>query len=65
MAIPYGKIQNVDVVRGILARLFNLADIRIQTAGQSNPYTVAEGHLPGLSRDEAEKLRDELIKREK
>ena len=72
VTIPYDRIQNVDIYRGILARLLGLSDLNIQTAGASSQvsqYGVfeggAEGRLPGLSYEDAEKLRDELIRRAK
>jgi uncharacterized membrane protein YdbT with pleckstrin-like domain len=72
VTIPYDRIQNVDIYRGILARLLGLSDLNIQTAGASvqiSRYGAltggAEGRLPGLSREDAEKLRDELIRRTK
>lgn len=67
VTIPYDRIQNVDIYRGILARILGLSDLNIQTAGMS--ATVgrsgggAEGRLPGVSREIAEQLRDELIQR--
>lgn len=72
-SIPYERIQNVDINRGILARILGLSDLQIQTAGNSNSYNnlriggggAAEGRLPGLSLDVAEQLRDELIRRSK
>jgi uncharacterized membrane protein YdbT with pleckstrin-like domain len=65
VTIPYDRIQNVDIYRGILARLLGLSDLNIQTAGSSNQVSRGEGRLPGLSREDAEKLRDELIHRAK
>lgn len=68
VSIPYDRIQNVDIYRGILARLLGLSDLQIQTAGFSftGQYGAAtEGRLPGLSRQDAEQLRDELIARAK
>ena len=60
--IPYDRIQNVDIIRGLLARILGLSDLHIQTAGMSG--TVAsEGRLPGIAPDVAEQLRDELIER--
>ncbi len=70
VTIPYDRIQNVDIYRGILARILGLSDLNIQTAGMS--ATVgrsgisgggSEGQLPALSREVAEQLRDELIQR--
>lgn len=70
VTIPYDRIQNVDIYRGILARILGLSDLNIQTAGASavvGRYGAvgidAEGCLPGLSREVAEQLRDELIQR--
>lgn len=70
ITIPYDRIQNVDINRGIVARILGLSDLQIQTAGASAVVTRwggfgvgAEGRLPGLSQGSAEKLRDELIER--
>lgn len=71
VTIPYDRIQNVDIYRGVLARILGLSDLNIQTAGSSMPLSGggcnggAEGSLPGLSFDDAEQLRDELIRRAK
>ncbi|MDO8469886.1 MAG: PH domain-containing protein [bacterium] len=62
VTIPYDRIQNVDIYRGILARLLGLSDINIQTAGMSGTVG-SEGRLPALSREVAEQMRDELIQR--
>lgn len=66
VSIPYDRIQNVDIHRGVLARLLGLSDIQIQTAGgiTAGSYgSFSEGRLPAVSKEEAEKLRDELIQR--
>ncbi|OVE77627.1 hypothetical protein BVX98_02190 [bacterium F11] len=65
VSIPYDRIQNVDIRRGLLTRILGLSDLHIQTAGSStaNALGDAEGKLPGLSKETAENLRDELIKR--
>ena len=67
VTIPYGRIQNVDIYRALIHRILGLSELYIQTAGMSYVGTrtriVAEGQLTGLSREEAEKVRDELIKR--
>lgn len=62
VSIPYERIQNVDIYRGVWARILGLSDIQIQTAGMSG-VALVEGRLPGLSREDAEKLREELIQR--
>lgn len=64
--IPYGRVQNVEIYRGLIARILGLSDLHIQTAGgvaQSRYGAFSEGRLPGLSRADAEKIRDDLIKR--
>jgi uncharacterized protein len=70
VTIPYDRIQNVDIYRGIMARFLGLSDLQIQTAGYSAVVTRfgvsgagAEGRLPGLSVEAAEQLRDEVIRR--
>jgi len=66
VSIPYDRIQNVDIYRGVFARLLGLSDIQIQTAGgiTAGSYgAFSEGRLIGVSKEEAEKLRDELIQR--
>ena len=71
VSIPYERIQNVDIHRGVLARILGLSDLMIQTAGFSGGYrggglgSESEGRLPGVSREKAEQLRDELIRRAK
>ncbi len=68
--IPYDRIQNVDIYRGLLSRMLGLSDLQIQTAGYSAVAAQrgfsgagAEGRLPGLPHKVAEVLRDELIAR--
>src|SRR3990167_1829399 len=66
VSIPYDRIQNVDIYRGVWARLLGLSDIQIQTAGgiTAGSYgAFSEGRLMGVSKEEAEKLRDELIQK--
>ncbi len=70
VTIPYDRIQNVDIYRGILGRILGLSDLNIQTAGMSasvGRFGVsgggAEGRLPALSREIAEEVRNELIRR--
>lgn len=77
-SVPYERIQNVDIHRGILDRLLGLSDLQIQTAGYSGfPRSgrgslfgslfggehAVEGRLPGLDTQTAGQLREELIKR--
>lgn len=79
VSIPYGRIQNIDIHRGILARVLGLSDLMIQTAGYAGlsyggggsllggliAAREPEGRLPGLSRERAEEIREELIRKTK
>jgi membrane protein YdbS with pleckstrin-like domain len=69
ISIPYERIQNVDIYRGVLARILGLSTLNIQTAGYSGAGRhggiASEGNIPGISVDIAEQLRDDLIKRAK
>lgn len=58
VSIPYSRIQNVDIHRGLLDRFLGLSRLYIQTAGSS---LAAEGVLPGLEPRLAEKLRGEIM----
>ncbi len=62
--IPYERIQNINISRPLISRIFGLSQLQIQTAGNSG-VVGAEGRLPGLKVDVAEKVRDELIRRAK
>ncbi len=64
VTIPYERIQNIDVHQSVLARILGLYSIKIQTAGNSG-VSVAEGILPGVSKEEATRLRNELLTRAK
>lgn len=72
VTIPYEKIQNVDITRGVIERILGLSTLKIQTAGASAPmiktsmgifHQESEGLLPGLDEKTAEELRDELVRR--
>jgi len=58
VAVPYGRIQYVDIRQGPLQRLFGITYIVITTAGGGTAST-----FEGLEMDEAERLRDELTQR--
>lgn len=69
VSIPYERIQNVDIYRGVITRILGLSDLHIQTAGYSGVTRGrargirAEGYVPGLDKHIAEQLREELIRR--
>lgn len=57
IAVPYGRLQLVDVTRGPLLRALGLATLKFVTASAATGV-----QLPGLTFEEAERLRDELVK---
>src|SRR3989338_6876289 len=60
--VPYERIQNVDIQRGIIARLFGFSSVMIQTAGYSaQPY--AEGYIPAVDMRLAEEMRTFVMKK--
>jgi membrane protein YdbS with pleckstrin-like domain len=85
--IPYERVQNVDIQRGLIARMFGFSTVNIHTAGSSGYSPVqlppilrffvkhgrghartvgipkGEGHLPGVSVNGAEKIRELLMSR--
>ena len=65
--IPYQRVQNVDVHRGILARMLGFSTVEIQTAGfhmaGRRGMPRSEGHIPAVSVDEAEQIREMVMKK--
>ena len=55
-AVPYGRMQLVDVNRGPLARALGLAEVKLVTAAAASNVTV-----PGLPMADADELRDRLV----
>jgi hypothetical protein len=65
-AIPFERIQNIDIRRGILARILGFSTLDIQTAGYHAPSQggiTSEGNIPAVSIKEAENIREFLIKK--
>lgn len=56
IAVPYGRLQLVDVTRGPLLRAMGLATLKFVTASAATGV-----NLPGLPEAEAEQLRDRLV----
>ena len=52
--VPVERIQNIDMVQGILHRMLDLAEVRVETASGTKPEAV----LKVLSLDEMERLRE-------
>ena len=64
--VPYERIQNVDITRGVIARILGFSTVNIQTAGFSyspNNMGHSEGYIPGVSIKEAENIREFLMKK--
>jgi len=56
VAVPYGRMQLVDVSRGPIARAFGLAELKFVTAAVTTGVVI-----PGLPEADAEALRDRLV----
>jgi membrane protein YdbS with pleckstrin-like domain len=54
-AVPYGRMQLVEVTSGPIERRFGLATVQLHTAAAATDATI-----PGLDPAEAERLRDRL-----
>ncbi|MFL5990677.1 MAG: PH domain-containing protein [Rubrobacteraceae bacterium] len=57
-AVPLDHIQSVDTVQGIIQRLFNVVEVRIETAGGGT--SEPDASLAALDRAVAEALRREI-----
>lgn len=55
-SVPFNRIQHVEVNQGILAKVFQLASLKIYTAGGS----ASDLSVPGLPAATARKLKDFL-----
>ena len=56
VAVPYGRMQLVDITRGPVARWLGLADLKFVTAAATTAVSI-----PGLREEDAENLRDRLV----
>lgn len=56
VAVPYGRMQLVDINRGPLARAVGLSELKLVTAAAASNVTI-----PGLPEADAEALRDKLV----
>ncbi|WP_156760813.1 PH domain-containing protein [Microbacterium karelineae] len=56
VAVPYGRMQLIDITHGPLDRLFGVAKLKMVTAAASTGVEI-----PGLSQAAADALRDTLI----
>jgi membrane protein YdbS with pleckstrin-like domain len=55
VAVPYGRMQYVDVTSGPLEQLFGIASVHLHTASSRTSASI-----PGLPKEEAARLRDRL-----
>ncbi len=58
VAVPYGRMQLVDINRGPLSRALGLSELKFVTAAASSGVVI-----PGLPQEDAERLRDDLVAR--
>jgi uncharacterized protein len=56
VAVPYGRMQLIDITHGPLDRGFGIAQLKLVTAAASTGVTI-----PGLRQEAAELLRDTLV----
>ena len=56
--VPYNRITNVDIVQGPLMRIYNISDLKIQTAGYSGQKN-SEIAIKGI--DNPEEIRDLIL----
>lgn len=70
VTIPFNRIQNVNITRSLSDRILGLARIDVESAGSSatsrrnvagGSQTKAEGHLPGVTLQQAEEIHDLLL----
>jgi membrane protein YdbS with pleckstrin-like domain len=57
VAVPYGRMQLIDMNRGPVARILGLAELRFVTAAAATNVSI-----PGLPESEAVRLRDTLVR---
>lgn len=57
--IPFNRIQHVGINEGFAARMFNLAQLEIFTAGGSS----SDVKIRGLSKTDAEKMREIIMQK--
>ena len=57
--VPLARVQHVDISQGPIERMFGVCRLILHTAGTANSVVV----LPGLSRSNAEAIRDEVRSR--
>jgi len=64
--IPYQRIQNIDINRGIIARICGFSTVDLQTAGYAysghrGGRSRSEGHIPAVDMKTAEEIREYVM----
>lgn len=54
--VPLARVQHIDIAQGLIERRYGVCRLILHTAGTAHNVVV----LPGLTRDTAEGLRDEV-----
>lgn len=54
--VPFGRVQHIDISQGPVERSCGVATLSLHTAGTRS----AEVSLPGLAREDAERMRDRI-----
>jgi len=62
MVIPYNRVQNVDIIEPLTFRIFGLAQLNIQTAAEGSVSVAGAASLPGVSKQDADMIRDEILR---
>lgn len=75
-SVPFERVQNVDIKRGIIARIIGFSTVDIETAGQAGFGSYgfkfqrrgyknykSEGHLPAIDINKAEEIRIFVMKK--
>ncbi|WP_417602715.1 PH domain-containing protein [Owenweeksia hongkongensis] len=57
-SVPFNRIQHCEISQGPLGRLFNLASVKVYTAGGSG----SDLSISGLTKERAQRLRDFITK---
>lgn len=55
-AVPFGRVQHIDITRGPIERSFGVATLALHTAGSHNSLVT----LPGLLIEQAEAMRGRI-----
>lgn len=57
-AVPYPRLQQIDVEQGPLERRLGLVTLHLRTAAASS-----DGHIPGIAADRADEVRTRILER--